>query len=109
MSEILRKDTPGKEDILNLDIDSRTLGFLYSQMAEILLEHWKLDFDCIGCLGQDKQSKQYMVDGGSQRAHADLHVGKPHSIKRISQLYPLYCIIVATAVNLPERTTEQRV
>jgi hypothetical protein len=30
MSEILRKDTPGKEDILNPDIDSRTLGLLYS-------------------------------------------------------------------------------
>ncbi|KAM0089027.1 hypothetical protein ACP6JD_007656 [Aspergillus fumigatus] len=62
MSEILRKDTPG-EDILNPDIDSRTLGLLYSQMAEILLELWKLDFDCIGCLGQDQQSGQYMVDG----------------------------------------------
>ncbi|RLL93707.1 hypothetical protein CFD26_100790 [Aspergillus turcosus] len=63
MSEILRKDTAGKEDILNPDIDSRTLGLLYSQMAEILLELWKLDFDCIGCLGQDQQSGQYMVDG----------------------------------------------
>ncbi|EAW19681.1 uncharacterized protein NFIA_027550 [Aspergillus fischeri NRRL 181] len=47
MSEILRKDTPGKEDILKPDIDSRILGLLYSQMAEILLELWKLDFDCI--------------------------------------------------------------
>ncbi|GIK03864.1 hypothetical protein Aspvir_007939 [Aspergillus viridinutans] len=63
MSEILRKDRPGKEDILNPDIDPRTLGLLYSQMAEILLELWNLNFDSIGCLGQDKQSGQYMVDG----------------------------------------------
>ncbi|KAF7114965.1 hypothetical protein CNMCM5793_000735 [Aspergillus hiratsukae] len=62
MSEILRKDTPGKEDILNPDIDTRTLGALYSQMAEILLELWKLDFDWIGSLGHDRQSGQYMVD-----------------------------------------------
>ncbi|KAF4161526.1 hypothetical protein CNMCM6936_003367 [Aspergillus lentulus] len=45
------------------DIDSRTLGLLYNQMAEILLELWKLDFDCIGCLSEDQQSGQYMVDG----------------------------------------------
>lgn len=63
MSEILRKDTPGKEDILNPDIDFRTLGALYSQMAEIHLELWKLDFDWIGCLGHDQQSGQYIVDG----------------------------------------------
>ncbi|GFF40787.1 LOW QUALITY PROTEIN: hypothetical protein IFM46972_06330 [Aspergillus udagawae] len=65
MSEILRKDAPGKDDILDPDIDSRTLGLLYSQMAEILLELWKLDFTYIGCLGQDKQSRQHMVDGPS--------------------------------------------
>ncbi|PKX90589.1 phosphotransferase family protein [Aspergillus novofumigatus IBT 16806] len=47
MSEIPRKDTPRKEDNLKPDIDTRTLGLLYSQMAEILLELWKLDFDCI--------------------------------------------------------------
>jgi hypothetical protein len=32
-------------------------------MAEILLELWKLDFDCIGCLSKDQQNGQYMVDG----------------------------------------------
>ncbi|GFF44559.1 hypothetical protein IFM58399_07321 [Aspergillus lentulus] len=34
-------------------------------MAEILLELWKLDFDFIGCLSEDQQSGQYMVDGGA--------------------------------------------
>ncbi|GFF54980.1 hypothetical protein IFM51744_08511 [Aspergillus udagawae] len=63
MSKILRKDAPGKDDILDPDIDSRTLGLLYSQMAEILLELWKLDVNYIGRLGQDKQSRKHMVDG----------------------------------------------
>lgn len=51
MSDVLRKDdTDGKNDVLNPDLDKDTLMHLYGEMAKILLELWKLDFDAIGSL-----------------------------------------------------------
>ncbi|GCB23217.1 hypothetical protein AAWM_06102 [Aspergillus awamori] len=55
MSDVLRKSDPtDKEETLNPDIDEETLKALYGQMARVLLELWKLDFDCIGSLGSDQ-------------------------------------------------------
>ncbi|PWY75252.1 hypothetical protein BO94DRAFT_627266 [Aspergillus sclerotioniger CBS 115572] len=55
MSELLRKDaSSGKDEALDLDIDGDMLRVLYGQMAHILLELWKLDFDRIGSLGRDE-------------------------------------------------------
>ncbi|GLB04958.1 hypothetical protein AtubIFM57258_010985 [Aspergillus tubingensis] len=55
MSELLRtSDSSDKKETLNPDIDVETLKALYGQMAQVLLELWKLDFDCIGSLGNNK-------------------------------------------------------
>ncbi|RAK89661.1 phosphotransferase enzyme family protein [Aspergillus costaricaensis CBS 115574] len=55
MSELLRtSDSSDKEETLNPDIDEEALKALYGQMAQVLLELWKLDFDCIGSLANNE-------------------------------------------------------
>ncbi|KAF9894788.1 hypothetical protein FE257_004409 [Aspergillus nanangensis] len=61
MSSILRKDGCGGGE-LDPHLDAAVLEALYGQMAEILLELWKLDFDCIGSLGQAEMSGKVAVD-----------------------------------------------
>lgn len=60
MSKILRvvkTEDDGEEHILNPDIDEKTLEILYGQMADVLLELWKLDFDRIGSLCLDEAGR----------------------------------------------------
>ncbi|KAJ5573576.1 uncharacterized protein N7459_008003 [Penicillium hispanicum] len=53
MSDILKKDgMPVKQEVLDPDLDPQILRNLYSQMADVLLELWSLEFDSIGTLGQ---------------------------------------------------------
>lgn len=65
MSEILRKekDSEEEDDVLNPDLDSQAMETLYGQMAEILLELWKLDFDLIGSLRLDEATGKSSIEG----------------------------------------------
>ncbi|BCR89618.1 uncharacterized protein ACHE_50816A [Aspergillus chevalieri] len=51
-----------KKYILNPDIDKKTLEILYGQMADALLELWKLGFDRIGSLRLDEAGKSQLKD-----------------------------------------------
>ncbi|PYH70851.1 aminoglycoside phosphotransferase family protein [Aspergillus vadensis CBS 113365] len=62
MSEVLRtSDSSDKKETLNPDIDEEMLKALYGQMAQVLLELWKLDFDCIGSLGNHEVTGKAQV------------------------------------------------
>ncbi|KAL2838565.1 kinase-like domain-containing protein [Aspergillus pseudoustus] len=51
MSELLREESDDpKESVLDPTLDPTVLKTLYGQMADILLELWKLDFEKIGSL-----------------------------------------------------------
>ncbi|PLB48360.1 hypothetical protein P170DRAFT_456904 [Aspergillus steynii IBT 23096] len=64
MSDVLRQsDLPDKQDVLDLAIGPETLETLYGEMAEVLLELWKLDFDKIGSIGEDSMNGKPIVDG----------------------------------------------
>lgn len=66
MSEIIRKEKKSEEqddDVLDSDIDRRTLETLYGQMADILLEFWELDFDGIGSLRLDEATGKSSIEG----------------------------------------------
>lgn len=65
MSGILRVEKAQadyKKYILNPDIDKKTLEILYGQMADALLELWKLGFDRIGSLRLDEAGKSQLKD-----------------------------------------------
>ena len=65
MSEILlrEKESDEDDDILDPNIDNQTLEILYGQMAEILLELCKLDFDLIGSLHLDEDTGKPSIHG----------------------------------------------
>lgn len=62
MSE-MEKESEEDDDIPNPDIDVKTLEILYGQMAEILLELWKVDFDLIGSLHLDEDTGKPSIKG----------------------------------------------
>ncbi|OOG00305.1 hypothetical protein ASPCADRAFT_125356 [Aspergillus carbonarius ITEM 5010] len=62
MSEVLRKDGSSDQDeALDPAIDGGVLKSMYAQMAHILLELWKLDFDRIGSLGRDESTGESRI------------------------------------------------
>lgn len=59
MSEILRNTDPQVQElILDPNLDQKTFGTLYGQMADILLELWTIDFDAIGNIDYASSSKE---------------------------------------------------
>ncbi|PWY88189.1 hypothetical protein BO70DRAFT_385428 [Aspergillus heteromorphus CBS 117.55] len=62
MSDVLRKEGGSeKEEVLDPHINEAVLESLYGQMAGILLELWKLDFDRIGCLALDEGTGEFQI------------------------------------------------
>lgn len=84
MSEILRREKESEEDddILDPDIDSQTLEILYGQMADILLELWKLDFDLIGSLRLDEDTGKPSIQG-PPLTHQTNELIRTHSVSAI--------------------------
>lgn len=83
MSEILRKKTQEEENddyVLNLDIDEKALETLYGQMADVLLELWKLDFDRIGTLRLDESGKPSIKESPlTQETNELIRTGNVHN------------------------------
>lgn len=55
MSDVLKAESSdnGEDDVLNPNIDDSTLEIVYRQIADIILELAKHDFDQIGSLAED--------------------------------------------------------
>ncbi|KAL4883965.1 kinase-like domain-containing protein [Aspergillus karnatakaensis] len=64
MSDVLRlANGDPKVHVLNPVIDPEVLKGLYGQMAEVLLELWKLDLDSIGSLGEADDTGKTVING----------------------------------------------
>ncbi|KAL3474098.1 kinase-like domain-containing protein [Aspergillus californicus] len=63
MSDVLREENDPKVDTLNPAIDLILLKRLYGEMANVLLELWKLNFDKIGSLGAGIPGGKPGIDG----------------------------------------------
>ncbi|GKZ29534.1 hypothetical protein AbraIFM66950_005371 [Aspergillus brasiliensis] len=63
MSDVLRRSgSSNNVETLDPDIDKETLKTLYEQMAQVLLELWKLDLDRIGSLDYDHMTGKLQVN-----------------------------------------------